>query len=1143
MKHICLLLLLLPAMCIAADRQSFPLRANGTIPVWIVAGPLPNEGSGGAHHSCKGYFRDYLTAAGGERNVTAAEGDIIQYDNEKITWKYAISDTSGLLDYIDIFNIDEQTPAVAYAFCQLFSDKSQKVKFGIRSDDGVRVWLNTDMIHDHHIGRGVDEGEDVVTIKLKKGSNRLMVKVDQGSGGWGLLLRLVGLDEKPVIGVSSQAALQTQFDVSIQPEDFLFRENGKLLQSVRFNIVHLQKRAEGIIYLGDNIQKKFALETGLTSVQIKIPEINNAAEFTAKINVNGQQIAERTFTVHPVPKLEIYFIPHSHTDIGYTDIQTEVERQHIRFIDQAFEIIDSTAAYPEGARYKWNIEVSWAVDAYMRTQSAEKQKKLVQAIKEGHIGVEGLYTNVLSGLCRPEELLRLFSYSGNFSKKYGVPPIESAMISDIPGYTWGMVSAMTEAGIKYFSPAPNYFDRIGTILATWEDKLFYWAGPSSDDKILVWIPYFGYGLSHTLGNTLTDKFITGFLDKLRNKKYPYDITYLRWSGLRDNWGPEPQISEFIKEWNSKYAFPKLKIATTVEVFKKFEQQYGDKLPVIKGDWTPYWEDGAASSARETAINRAAAERLVQAEALWAMLKPSAYPKDEFYEAWKNVLLYSEHTWGADISVIEPESKKTKEQWQIKQAFALNGEEQSRKLVDKVFQQAPGELRPSEMDVFNVNSWPRTDLVCISADLSKSGDRVIDQNDHPVLSQRLSTGELAFVAENVPPFAAKRYKITSGEVFTWDSKTKVAGTHLKNGIITMNLEKSNGNIIGLYTEGHRTNFVDSSSADQLNEYIFLPGKDIADIQKSGKATITVKENGPLIVSLLVESDAPGCKKLTREIRLIDGFNRVDIINTVDKKRAELKPNPGNWDFARTDGKEGLHFAFPFNIPQGLIRIDIPFAIMMPEKDQIPSACKNWFSVQRWIDISNDEAGITWANLDAPLVEIGEISGNILGNLSEQRELGYWRSRVEPTQKFYSWVMNNHWHTNYKAYQEGLATFRYSIRPHKKYDVVEAARFGMSFSQPLITAPAKGEPVLQSLLSVEPAGVIVTSLQPSEDGQAYLLRLFNICERPEPVSLNWKRQKPLAMYLSSLFEDRGRRVEGEFDMPAYGIVTIRAEMNKY
>ena len=221
MRQVYLFFLLLPAMNMAADWESFPLRPNGTIPVWTVAGPLANKTSGAIHENCRGYFKDYLTSVGGERQVEPSEGDIIEFDDGRVSWKSAFSDTSGLLDYVDIFDVDEQTPAVAYAFCQLVSNKSQEVKLRIRSDDGVRVWLNTDLIHDHHIARGVDEGEDVVTASLKKGSNRLLVKVDQGNGGWGLLLRLLGPDDKSITGISSKVAISTPLVGKIISADFV----------------------------------------------------------------------------------------------------------------------------------------------------------------------------------------------------------------------------------------------------------------------------------------------------------------------------------------------------------------------------------------------------------------------------------------------------------------------------------------------------------------------------------------------------------------------------------------------------------------------------------------------------------------------------------------------------------------------------------------------------------------------------------------------------------------------------------------------------------------------------------------------------------------------------------------------------------
>ena len=47
-------------------------------------------------------------------------------------------------------------------------------------------------------------------------------------------------------------------------------------------------------------------------------------------------------------------------------------------------------------------------------------------------------------------------------------------------------------------------------------------------------------------------------------------------------------------------------------------------------------------------------------------------------------------------------------------------------------------------------------------LSAAGDVVVDADGEPVPSQRLSTGELAFLAKDVPALAGRRYTIAAGK---------------------------------------------------------------------------------------------------------------------------------------------------------------------------------------------------------------------------------------------------------------------------------------------------------------------------------------------------------------------------------------------
>ena len=650
-------------------------------------------------------------------------------------------------------------------------------------------------------------------------------------------------------------------------------------------------------------------------------------------------------TVKPVHISTIYLIPHDHTDIGFTDLQPVIERHQWQNLQRAVELCRQTANYPPEARFKWNTEVVWAVDSYLQKAPPEKQQQLIDAVRAGSIELDALYGNELTGLCRPEELLRLCECSQRLAKRCGVK-IEAAMISDVPGYTWGIVPALAQAGVKYFSIGPNNIARIGKTLTTWADKPFYWLSPDGRDKLLCWVPFKGYSAA---GGHTVEQLVGEALSKLQRDNYPYDIAYLRWC-CGDNGSIDATLPDAVKYWNEKHVSPKLAIATTSEAFRAFDRRYGEKLPSFRGDWTGYWEDGAASAARETGINRSAAERLVQAETLWAILNPSRYPAGDFSTAWRNVILYDEHTFNAYNSITEPEGKLAKGIWKIKQSFALDADAQSRRLLaaaQGAHDTAP-EI-PSAIDVFNTCSWPRTDLVLLSKELSAGGDVVAGIDGQQAASQRLSTGELAFLAKDVPALAGRRYTIGAGTTAA-DGKAKAAATTVENATVSARVDPASGAIAHLRHRGTNAELSDMRSGVGLNRYYYVLGDRVTEARQAGPAKITVKESGPLVASLRVESEAPGCIRLDREIRVVNGLDRVEIVNMLDKKAVREK--------------ESVHLGFAFNVPQGVMRMDIPWAVIRPEIDQIPAACKNHFSVGRWVDVSNEEYGVTWATLDAP-----------------------------------------------------------------------------------------------------------------------------------------------------------------------------------
>ena len=966
---------------------------------------------------------------------------------------------------------------------------------------------------------------------LKKGDNN--ITITNVSGSW-FIYDWLGMESPTGISLQPVRASVSLSEARSLP--FVLRHEGALYQAAQLSLLNTGDAGQVTIKVPGLAPQIEAIGSGNQQLEIRMPVVTKDSSVTFTVEKDKKPLGDRTVVLQPCRLKTVYILPHSHNDIGYTEIQTAVEQKQINNLLHGIEYARKTKDYPEGARFVWNLEGSYVADLFLQRMSESQKKDFIDALKDGGVALNGMYLNTLTGLCRPGELLRLFKFSKTVEQLSGVK-VDAAMISDVPGYTWGTVTAMAQAGIKYFSAAPNYFDRIGDILPAWENRPFYWLSPSGKEKLLVWIPYKGYALSHGLSH-LTDQYVATYSDVLKRINYPYEISYIRWSGHGDNAVPEIEISDFVKEWNSKYVYPHFIISSTSQAFSAFEKAYGDKLPVVQGDWTGYWEDGAGSSAFETAQNRASSSRLSQAEALWAITHPEQYPAATFNDAWRHVLLYSEHTWGADISVTNPLAQKTIEQWDIKKSYATTADSLSKHLLTDA---VSGTTTPGAIDIFNTNSWTRTNLVLVSPTLSAEGDIVKDAQGTLIPSQRLSTGELAFMATDLPAFAAKRYFISKAASKATSKKSPAQKdvpatiTSLDNGVIHVGIDPVTGAINSVRHHSIDNNFVDSAAGNLANDYLFLHGSNLKDLQRNGKVTITVKENGPVLSTLSITSSAPGCNKLTREVRLISGADYVELTNILDKQRAELNPHPGDYAWANTGGKESVNFGFPFNVPSGAVNIDIPFSVMRPETDQIAGSCKNWVEVGQWADISNPLLGITWVTLDAPLVEVGGITATLLGGQSNP---DVWRKKIEPTQKLYSWALNNHWETNYRAYQDGIITFRYALRPHSNFESAEATRFATGLTQPLVVTKATAGDYSHPRLSLSSKDIVVEALKPSEDGKAWIVTLFNASAQKAQTSLQWAGTAG-AMHYSNTAEKPMDAVQGEIAIEPRDVVTVRIE----
>src|ERR1017187_3673111 len=392
---------------------------------------------------------------------------------------------------------------------------------------------------------------------LKPGNNRIDISTVAGS--WALY-DCVTLETPAVtvgMAVNDFAEVRT-----VRAMPALTERSGKLYQPVKLSVSYFGAAQPAAVCLNGKELNQVKLNQGNQELETFVPAVEEEKESSLTLVADGKTLASRSVMLKPVRKWEVYVLMHSHTDIGYTDLQPNIEKKQAQNVIHALELIRETKDYPLGARFKWNLEVMWTADQFARVATPDQMRDFNQAIRDGNIGVDSMYGNLLTGLCRYEEMVRQISYGTTLGERNGVK-VDSMMISDVPGLTWGIVPALASHGVKYISNGPNASrtmdgDRIGYVRVQWENTPFYWLSPSGEEKVLYWGAQGGYSFGHHF-SSITEG-LPFLLQRLEEQNYLYDIVQLRWT-KGDNGPPDEGVMSAVREWNAKYVSPKLIIAT------------------------------------------------------------------------------------------------------------------------------------------------------------------------------------------------------------------------------------------------------------------------------------------------------------------------------------------------------------------------------------------------------------------------------------------------------------------------------------------------------------------------------------------------------------------------------------------------------
>ncbi len=912
---------------------------------------------------------------------------------------------------------------------------------------------------------------------------------------------------------------------------------------------------------------------------IQVPEVKQPTSARFVLKAGDRVLDMRQVDLRPRKHWTIYFVPITHHDLGYTDTIENVLNRYAGFYDDVVRFCDETKDWPEEAQYRYTLEGTWSLQHFVANRPKEAVDKFGGYVKQGRIEIGALFGNEIDSLCGHEELIRLMYPSFRFKRQYG-GEITVGSITDLPGLTWGLPSVLAGSGVKYFfAGLPTYFEWGRNDIHTFWDEAailrhgrpdaFRWQGPDGQNVLVYYQGTYGF-FKRVIGpDTYKEvlESLPGMLDEMDSKDTPFDVMRYIHNGV-DNHPPDVKISQVVREWNEKWAYPKLVVATNAMFFKALEAQCQD-VRTFRGE-LPHTDYvvGAISTAKETTVNRLAHDKLLAAEkaaTIASVTSKYSYPAEKISQAYDSMLLYDEHTWGKSYPAGEVQDWA----WNEKSHYAYKAAGLAQSILAESLGQIAGSIRlePKQRHivVFNSLAFDRTDVVRLARfPAGKPFDLIDDQTGRqvpyqiveldgplvptPYAAYRWARGafekqelcDLVFVAENVPSLGYKSYRLAPREAApTFEGNLHVTRNSIENRFFKIALDPRTGGIASVYDKELARELVDQQAPDKLNQFV---AKWVQTAQQEGPAAAEIHagQKGPVYASLVVRSSGPGCPQIVQEVVLYADLKRIDLSNRVLKDSTPLLE---------------IYFAFPFKVDEPKFRFEGSNSVIEPLRDQFPGSNTNYYAVQHWANVSNQNVGITLSPVESHLLEFGGLWPCYVSQAHHGVDpADFGRPFVTPEQLtkgyMYAFVLDSNFRTNFQPVQQADILFRYSLtssagpRAHSEY-----RNFGWSVHNPLAAVLVNGGkqgslPGEASFCRLDQPNILLVTIKRAEDGQGLIVRLVETDGNATTATLTLPATTIEKAWLANPVEENQASLtctEHEVTVPVkpFGIATVRVQ----
>jgi hypothetical protein len=664
---------------------------------------------------------------------------------------------------------------------------------------------------------------------------------------------------------------------------------------------------------------------------------------------------------------------------------------------------------------------------------------------------------------------------------------------------------------------------------------------------------------------------------LKKLNYNLDFIYLTTAAAPvcwDNSPPNIDVAKLITEWNERKKTPLIRYITPNELLERIKQNPIEYYPLYKGDWTDYWNFGCGSTAVQTRISRAAKYKIYKADFLNSY---NDMPKEQFKriskEAWENIHLFDEHTWGSYNSM-DPDNDFSKIQFNAKDNFANDAHELAEYLL--IDQLEDITINPENYDkqegilVFNPTGKERTEYLRIPDWWFEEGKRRrtarfgwqnrVEQIENapqygPVKLPAYSCSEIKMGSLKK---AYKAYSLKSGEI-----KAQSEGRHLnvletvveesvtkfiESEFIRIEFDPANNRITRVFDKTNNWEVLDSESdftffqfVRETTDPLFKMGRRAYYARELNKEKFdiscwntdwkriyrtAVKPLGYQIIEkqtsieLELTFKVPGSKWFKQKFVLHQNKPGVEIMIEIMKKDIRTP--------------ESVYFVTPLNLNKGWeCTFDTAGIPLKLDEEQLPGASRDWFTVEKFVAMYNKKKCAVLICPDAPMIQPGDFN------------FGKRSKKIERNEKplLIAWALNNYWDTNFRPTQPGYISLRYIFKTYGNFDeqivCLDAEVETISIEiHPLLKLTKEGT---KNLIRTSGKGLKILYIKKSEDDTGLIFRLTNLDKTNYKHYIDLPGKKIKDAFITNTYENilytlKVDHTKIRFELPYKKIVTL-------